>query len=282
MNPNGNVLITGTSTGIGRAAALHLDQLGFRVFAGVRKISDGDALCAAASERLTPIIMDVTDAQSIADARIQVSRSVGDAGLAGLVNNAGIALALPLEFTPLDELRRLFDVNVFGLVAVTQAFLPLIRQARGRIVNIGSLMQVTVCPFFGAYAASKLAVGGFNTALRMEMRPFGVQVSLVLPYNVDTPIYGKIDDRAERVAPPLCQDLYGGPFAKMREFFAQTTRRASPPEDTVRAVAHALTAKRARHYYIPGREAQLLNLLITVLPERFYDWVMLRTAGLKG
>lgn len=282
MVTDATVLITGCSTGIGRSTALHLDRLGFRVFAGVRRASDGDALCAEASPRFTPLLFDVTDSTAITRAREQVDRTAGEKGLAGLVNNAGIGLALPLEFTPLDELRRLLDVNVLGLVAVTQAFLPLVRRARGRIVNIGSLMQVTVCPFFGPYAASKLAVDGFSRALRMEMRPFGVQVSLVLPYNVDTPIYGKIEERAECALPPVWDDLYGKSFAKAREFFAQTTRRAVSPDETARAVAHALTAKRAKHYYIPGREAQLLNLLVKVLPERLYDPVMLRTMGIKG
>ncbi len=137
--PRGAVVITGASTGIGRACALSLDDLGFRVFAGVRKAEDGESLRRACSSRLVPVYIDVTDEQSIAAAAESVSREVGDAGLAGLVNNAGVAIPGPLEYLPLDELRRQLEINLVGQLAVTQAFLPLLRKARGRIVNVSSL-----------------------------------------------------------------------------------------------------------------------------------------------
>src|SRR5512142_396294 len=147
MNSTGNVLITGCSTGIGRATALHLDKLGFQVFASVRRERNAQALCAQGSERLTPIMMDVTDGESIAAAASQVRHAVGEGGLCGLVNNAGVAFHSSLEFVPLDDLRRLFEVNFFGALAVTQAFLPLIRQAGGRVVNISSASELVSVPF---------------------------------------------------------------------------------------------------------------------------------------
>ncbi len=285
MLTDASVLITGTSTGIGKATALHLDKLGVRVFACVRKASDGDALCAEASERLTPICMDVTDARAIAHAKELVSSYVGQAGLAGLVNNAGVGFSLPLEFVPLDALRDLFEVNVFGLVAVTQAFLPLVRQARGRIVNVSSLASIAVAPFHGPYSASKFAVNAFSRSLRMEMRPFGVQVSVVLPGTIDTPIWQKgaeWSDQAKRDQAALLEPLYGKAFGKFRQYFADMGRRGIPPEEVARAVTHALTAKRAKHYYLIGREAQLFSLLASIVPERFHDWAILRTIGIEG
>ncbi|HUV27575.1 MAG TPA: SDR family oxidoreductase, partial [Anaerolineales bacterium] len=192
MNTNhqkGAVLITGTSTGIGRAAALQLDQLGYQVFATVRKEQDADSLRSQASKRLTPLMMDVTDEASISQAADLVSQMVGEAGLAGLVNNAAIGFTSPLEFVPLDDLRWLFEVNFFGQLAVTQKLLPLLRQAQGRIVNISSTASSVVAPFHGPYSSSKLALNGLTDALRLELKPLGVQVCLILYGSVKTPIW---------------------------------------------------------------------------------------------
>jgi NAD(P)-dependent dehydrogenase (short-subunit alcohol dehydrogenase family) len=167
----GAVVITGASTGIGRACALSLDALGFRVFAGVRKSDDGESLRRVASDRLTPVFIDVTDKQSIAAAAGSVSREVGTAGLVGLVNNAGVAVPGPLEYLPLEELRRQLEINLVGQLAVIQAFLPLLRKARGRIVNISSLAGKLTTPFNGAYSAAKHGIEAFSDALRMELTP---------------------------------------------------------------------------------------------------------------
>lgn len=286
MDSKGNVLITGCSTGIGRATALHLDQLGFRVFACVRKASDGEVLCAQATERLTPIIMDVTDAEAIAAAKEMVSRSVGHAGLAGLVNNAGIAFSLPLEFAPLDEFRELYEVNVFGLLAVTQAFLPLIRRARGRIVNISSTAAIVVAPFHGPYCSSKFAVNALSDALRRELRPLGVQVSTIMPGSIDTAIWQKDVERTNRLRaglPPDAGELYGSNFAKFREYFFEGMgRHGIPPEEIAHVIAQALTAKRAKPSYLVGREPHTYQLLKRLIPERFHDWIVLRTIGIEG
>ena len=151
----GGVVVTGASTGMGRACALSLDVLGFRVFASLRKSGDGESLRQAGSSRLTPIFLDVTDEQSIVTAAEKVSRGVGDAGLVGLVNNAGVAIPAPLEYLPLADLRRQLEINLVGQLAVTQAFLPLLRKARGRIVNVSSLAGRMTTPFNGAYSAAK-------------------------------------------------------------------------------------------------------------------------------
>src|SRR5688500_9161604 len=188
LTGRGAVVITGASTGIGRACAIDLDGRGFRVFAGVRKDEDGERL---RSERpsIEPLRIDVTDAGEIAAARDRVGEEVGERGLAGLVNNAGIAVPGPLEHLPLDEIRRQLEVNVLGQIAVTQAFLPLLRTARGRIVNIGSIGGRVALPLLGPYAGSKHAMEGISDSLRRELRPWGIEVSLVRPGPIATEIW---------------------------------------------------------------------------------------------
>ena len=180
MKPDG-VVITGASTGIGAASARHLDRLGFRVFAGIRKSQDGERLRAQTSSKLTPIRFDVTDDGSIAAAADTIRAALDGDGLAGLVNNAGIAVPGPIETVPLAEARKQFEVNVLGQIAVTQAFLPLLRQGRGRIVNIGSIAGLTATPFLGLYGASKFALEALTDALRVEVRPWGINVSIIEP-----------------------------------------------------------------------------------------------------
>ena len=176
----GAVVVTGASSGIGRACALHLAALGLQVFAGVRRAEDGAALQAASSARLTPMLLDVADETSIRAATDTITAAVGEAGLAGLVNNAGIGVAGPLEFLPLAEFRTQLEVNVTGQLAVTQALLPLLRQGRGRIVNMGSIGGRIAAPFVGPYSASKFALEALTDALRMELRPWGLHVAIVV------------------------------------------------------------------------------------------------------
>src|SRR5262245_5535409 len=183
--PSGKIVITGASSGIGRA--MRLDQLGFHVFAGVRNPADGDALKSKSSERLSPVLLDVTSEDSIARA----ARSIGDAPIAGLVNNAGIAVGGPLEMVPIPLWRKQFEVNVIGQVAVTQAFLPLLRVGRGRIVNIGSIAGRSALPFTSPYCSSKFALEGLSDSLRMELRQWGISVSIVEPGSIRTPIWEK-------------------------------------------------------------------------------------------
>ena len=185
------VVVTGASTGIGEACALRLDKLGFTVFAGVRKDSDAEKLKQKASPRLTPIFLDVTDPESIASAVKIVTQIVGDRGLFGLVNNAGISIPSPLELIPIAEFQQQMQVNVTGQLAVTQAFLGLLRLRKGRIVNMGSISGRSATPFLGAYNISKFALEGFTDVLRMELRPWGISVSIIEPGAIATPIWEK-------------------------------------------------------------------------------------------
>ncbi|HEY3357773.1 MAG TPA: SDR family NAD(P)-dependent oxidoreductase, partial [Polyangia bacterium] len=175
------VVITGAASGIGRATALRLVREGFVVFAGVRKRDDAASLRAEAGERLLAMALDVTDPDTIRAAATAVHAHVVGRGLDGLVNNAGIGVSMPVEYLPLDVLRQQFEVNVFGQIAVTQALLPLLRQARGRIVNIGSVGGHVTIPFGGALCGSKHAFRALNDALRLELHPFGIHVCMIEP-----------------------------------------------------------------------------------------------------
>ena len=218
------VVITGASTGIGAACALHLDALGLRVFAGIRNAADGEALHAQASSRLVPVHIDVTDSASIAAAVDTIQSLVGDAGLGGLVNNAGIAVGGPLEMLPLDELRRQFEVNVIGQLAVTQAFLPLLRKARGRIVNIGSIAGRVPLPLIGPYSMSKFALNAMTKSLRLEVDAWGIKVAIVEPGAIATPIWKKSTAAADALYPDQNDALYREHFACVRQMITEAER----------------------------------------------------------
>jgi NAD(P)-dependent dehydrogenase (short-subunit alcohol dehydrogenase family) len=263
------VVITGASTGIGEASALMLDRAGWRVFAGVRRAEDGEALRRKASKRLTPVMLEITSSVSIAAAAEQVATALGDGGLAGLVNNAGIAVASPLEFIPIDELRRQLEVNVTGQIAVTQAFLPMLRTSRGRIVNIGSVSGRLPFPLLGPYCASKFALEALTGSLRMELRPWGIHVAVIEAGGIATPIWDKAlaagEDLAKRL-PPQTQDLYGPIIAGQRNRAIRSSKMGVPPSHVARAVVHALTAGKPKRRYVIGRSARLGELLL-LLPE---------------
>jgi len=279
----GAVVVTGASRGIGEACALHLDRLGFLVFAGVRREADGDALKQKACNRLTPILIDVTDTASITSAVNIVANGVGEAGLAGLVNNAGIAVAGPLEFLPLARLREQFEVNVIGQVAVTQAFLPLLQKSKGRIVNLGSMEGRMAMPFLGPYCASKFALEALTDSLRLELRPRGISVSIVEPGVVATPILEKSIAAAEEIVknlPSQVHDLYDTAISAGRRVADELVKAAIPADVVARAVARALTAKRPKTRYIVGRDARLVAMMARFVPDRIRDWLMARQMGL--
>jgi NAD(P)-dependent dehydrogenase (short-subunit alcohol dehydrogenase family) len=278
-----DVVITGASTGIGRACALRLDRAGWRVFAGVRREQDASSLRAEAGGRLAPLILDVTDELGVRAAAERVREAVGGAGLNGLVNNAGIGVAGPLEFTALDDWRRQLEVNVIGQVAVTQAFLPLLRSARGRIVNIGSIGGRSSTPFAGPYAASKYAMEGVNDALRRELRKWGMWVAIVEPGSIATPIWDKAQDEGRALIdalPSEGRELYGRDLEGVTRAVEKIAARGLPPDRVAEAVEHALSAKRPRARYLIGREAQARVLAERMLPARAFDAVMARVMGL--
>ena len=274
MPTSGTVVITGASTGIGRASALRLARAGFDVLAGVRREEDGAALHAE-DGRIEPVLVDVTDGGQIA----ALADRVGGAGLAGLVNNAGIAVAGPLEGVPLDEIRRQYEVNVFGLLAVTQALLEPIRTGRGRIVNVGSIGGRINTPFVGPYSSSKAAVRSLSASLRRELRPWGIQVALVEPGALDTPIWRKGEEGAQATIaalPERVRTLYARPLEALVAATRQIAASAASPDDAAQAIEHALTAERPRTLYTVGRQARVQGALHDVLPARAFDALVAR------
>lgn len=279
------VLVTGASTGIGEASALALDRAGFRVFAGVRRDADAEVLRSKASPRLDPVMLDVTDEASIAQAARAIGDAVGDAGLAGVVNNAGISVAGPLEFLPLEDFRRQLEVNVTGQLAVTQAVLPMIRAGHGRIVFVGSISGKLSTPFLGPYSASKFALEALADALRVELRPWHVPVAVVEPGSIDTPIWEKslaLADEMERRLPPAAHQLYGGAIEAVRAMAKKTASRGIPASKVADAVLHALTAKRPKTRYPVGIDARIQGVLAGVVPDGLRDVVIEQQMGLRG
>jgi NAD(P)-dependent dehydrogenase (short-subunit alcohol dehydrogenase family) len=280
----GTVVVTGASTGIGRACALHLAASGFEVLAGVRKEEDGERLREAAGSNgsLTPVRLDVTDAASVREAGATVEERTGARGLAGLVNNAGIAVGGPLEYVPLDDVRRQLEVNFIGQVAVTQALLGQLRTAQGRIVNMGSVGGRTPPPFTAPYAASKAALRVTSESLRRELRPWGIWVATVQPGSIATPIWEKgaadAEDISERL-PEGAKELYGNVLRNIRPTTEKIAASGSPPEKVARVVEHALTARRPRRDYVVGLDARMQIGLDRLLPTRVFDRLVRRFMG---
>jgi NAD(P)-dependent dehydrogenase (short-subunit alcohol dehydrogenase family) len=270
--PSGAIVVTGASTGIGEATAVHLRELGFEVFAGVRKDADAERLGAQA---VRPLRLDVTDAASIETARHEVEEALGGGRLAGLVNNAGIAVSAPLEFVPLDRLRQQLEVNLIGQIAVTQAFLPMLRRARGRIVNVSSIGGRVALPLLGPYAASKFALEAASDSLRRELRHLGVKVCVVEPGGVKTPIWQKGNAAADEIIgsmPPEAQQLYGDLITRIRaESVSIAQESGLPPRAVAETVGRALTARRPKIRYPVGRDAKLRSLAARLLPDRAFD-----------
>lgn len=278
------IVVTGASTGIGKACALYLDARGFHVFAGVRRAEDGAALQSCGARNLKPVLLDVSDSASVRGAAEEVARAVGDAGLAGLVNNAGIAVAGPLEFLPIDRLRRQFEVNVIGLVAATQAFLPMIRKTKGRIVHISSVAGRIAMPFLGPYAASKHAVEALADSQRVELKTWGIHVALIEPGAISTPIWEKSKREAvelRRELPPPCEQYYGKVLDTMPDRTQEMERMGVPPEQVARRVFHALTARHPRTRYLVGKAVRLQLLAAALLPDKVLDWVMMMALRIK-
>jgi NAD(P)-dependent dehydrogenase (short-subunit alcohol dehydrogenase family) len=265
------ILVTGASTGIGEACARHFDGLGARVYAGVRKESDGERLAAGQSDRLTPVILDVTDEGQIEAVMARIADDQGAAGLAGLVNNAGVARGGPLEYLPIDEWRDQFEINVFGQIAVTKAAMPLIRDATGRIVFIGSISGRVSTPFMGPYSASKHAIEAVVESLQHELASWGIGVALVEPGVIATAIWGKGTETIERLDEsfsPEAHERYGQIFAQFREAIAANGRKGIPALEVAEAVEHALTSPRPKLRYLVGRDAQTAAYADKVLPDR--------------
>ncbi len=281
MNPTKTLLITGASSGIGEACALEFDRLGWRVLATVRRESDADALRQKASGNLTPLLMDVIDDASIQHAAEQIRGIIGTSGLQGLINNAGVAIAGPLEFLPIAELRKQLEVNVIGQVAVTQAFLPMLRQSSigARIINIGSVSGLIAYPMLGPYNASKFALEAITDALRMELKQWGMHVALIDPSAIKTPIWEKSAAHGAELTAQLTPDmrnLYADLIGKMGKVARASGKHGSPVIKVVEAVVHAMTADKPRTRYVIGISKPLV-MFLRALPDRRRDALILRT-----
>jgi len=278
-----SVLIAGASTGIGRAAALRMDSAGWRVFGGVRREADAETLRDAASDRLVPLMLDVTDADQIGAVAERIAEEVGASGLDGLVNNAGVAVMGPLETIPLDDLRRQLEVNLISQVAVSQAMLPLVRTARGRLVFVSSIGGRMAMAFGGPYHASKYGVEAVADCLRQELRPWGIAVALIEPGSIDTPIWERGETAAEEIAqrsPAAQEALYGETIERFRGAVRRTAERGIAPDKVAKAIERALAASRPRTRYLVGADARGQALAKKLLPDRALDRVIARAMGL--
>ena len=272
-----SVLITGASRGIGRACALRLDRRGFDVIAGVRSEEAGRRLVAEASDRLRVIHLDVTDAAAVRAA----ADAAGDR-LDALVNNAGIAVGGIVEMLSLDDLRRQLEVNVVAQVAVTQAMLPAVRTARGRIVFISSVSGRVSSPVLTPYTASKFALEAIADGLRVELRPWGIDIVLVEPGSVDTDIWRSGEEQLDSVVAAISEEhrrLYAELLAGTRKLLASTAKRAAPAEKVARIVEDALTTSRPRARYVVGADARIQIALRSLVPARAYDALIARLLG---
>lgn len=256
MKMNKTVLITGTSTGIGRACALHLDNLGFTVYAGVRQSEDANTLEKEASDRLRPMILDVTDENSITKAVNQIKSEAGSR-IDGHINNAGTGLGEALEVTPLEEIHKLMNVNVIGLLSVTKKFIPSLRESKGRIINIGSTAGYLASPGASVYSGSKFAVRAITDALRLELYHFGIKVILISPGAIESAIWDKGKAYREALRTRLDPDiapLYGA----LRRFgdSLYTEMKRIPALEVANVVAKALTKKQPKRYYLVGNDVK--------------------------
>src|SRR5215207_8501180 len=275
--PSGTVLVTGASTGIGEATVLHLRQLGFDPIAAVRKDQDAERL-EGQGVRTTRI--DVTDADQIAAAR----EALRDEPLAGLVNNAGIAVAAPLEFLPIDRLRQQLEINLIGQAAVTQAFLPALRSTRGRIVMVSSIGGRVALPLVSPYNASKFGLEGLSDSLRRELRPHGIDVILIEPGGVKTPIWKKgaqlADEMLAEGVPAEAERLYGPLIEAVRKNTQRIARDSGiVPSAVAEVIGTALTASRPRARYLVGNDAKQRAVMSKLLPARVMDRLIGRALG---
>jgi len=277
-----SVLITGASTGIGKECAVRMAEKGWRVFAGVRNDAAARALTES-HDRILPLQLDVVEEASRRAAFEVVAAAQEGRGLDGLVNNAGIVVAGPMELMPIDAFRNQLEVNVTGLLAVTQTFLPLLMLAKGRVVHMGSSSGRVSAPLMGAYAASKFALEGLSDAMRMELRGFGIPVSLIQPGAIATPIWEKSQEHAENLfndAPEADRARYEPLINAVRKHVARVPSMAAPASKVADAVEQALTARRPRTRYIVGMDARMQGIAATFLPDRLRDWVITRFLGI--
>ncbi len=277
------VVVTGASTGIGWGCVKVLIAAGSRVFGSVRKQADGDRLSKEFGPNFAPLLFDVTDEAAVAAGARQVEAALGGETLSGLVNNAGIAVPGPLLHLKIDDFEHQLTVNVTGQLIVTQAFAPLLgvdrsrKGAPGRIVMISSVGGKNAMPFLGAYSASKFALEGMSESLRRELMPFGIDVIIVAPGTVATPIWDKADTLD---LTPFADSPYAPALGKLKAFMVANGRKGLPVEKLGETVKSALTLSNPKTRYTVAPNP-LQNLMATTLPKRFVDNLIARQLGLK-
>jgi NAD(P)-dependent dehydrogenase (short-subunit alcohol dehydrogenase family) len=278
-----SIVVTGVSTGIGWGATKVLVQKGFHVFGSVRKAADGERLKAEFGDDFTPQLFDVTDEAAVRAGARQVEAALGGATLAGLVNNAGIAVAGPLLHLPIEDFRQQMEVNVTGIVIVSQAFAPLLgaegqhRKDPGRIVNISSVGGKTANPFLAPYCASKFAVEGLSESLRRELLAFGVDVIVVAPGAVATPIWAKADELDIKA---YANTVYAGPLARLQAYMQGLGKSGLPPERIGEAIHTALTTSKPKVRYTVSPEPFQVFMSERVLSKRALDSIVGKRLGL--
>jgi len=276
-----NILVTSASTGIGRATVSHLVGNGHTVFAGVRKQTDADSLTNDLGSGVVPVLVDVTDPAQVAGLGLKMADRLAGDGLHGLVNNAGIAVGGPLEHLPIEVLRRQLEVNVVAQVAVTQALMPAIRRATGRIVFIGSLAGRLGAPMLGAYSASKHALEGLTESLRAELAPWGIRVVLVEPGSIKTEIWAKGHDQVnelEKQFDPAVVSQYRAHIDMAGRLIDHQDKIGIPAIKVARVVERALFTKRPSSRYQVGLDSKAVSIMSRLLP----DEAKAAAAGLIG
>jgi NAD(P)-dependent dehydrogenase (short-subunit alcohol dehydrogenase family) len=278
----GHVLVTGSSTGIGKACALYLAKKGFSVIAGVRKPEDGKILEQAAGENLRGIQLDIAKSDSIIAATAEIAEITAESGLAGVVNNAGICVSGPMEFTSRDEWRKQFEVNVFGHTEVTQALLPALRRnvaLRGlgsaRVLFIGSIAGRISLPILGPYCASKHAIAAIAASLRMELRKQGIHVCLIEPGAIQSDIWKKGDEFAASISPDAeARTLYGSDIDAVVSTSRQSAKDAIPAERVARLVHQCMTSPHPPRRRTVGGDAMFAAAIRRILPEKLFDRIL--------
>ncbi len=269
----------GASSGIGESCALYLASQGWRVFATVRKQEQADRLKQVTPDNLYAVLLEITDQSSVRQLAKAILRELGDGTLDGLVNNAGIVLSNAVEILDISDLRRQLEVNFFGHVSVIKAFLLLLRKSGGRIVNISSTSGRIALPFLSPYAASKFALEAMSDTLRVELRPWGIYVSIIEPGSITTPIWDKsIQAAHERIRdlPPEALELYRAVIYRVQQAASEIGRSGLPPLEVSRAVEHALVSRHPKARYVIGKGTRWVLLAERIAPVWLRDWFIAR------
>jgi len=267
------VLVTGCSSGIGRATALLLAEAGYRVLAGVRCPEQADRLSTSALPRLEPICLDVTKEDDVRRV-VDFAEKTCPEGLYGLVNNAGMGLPAAVELSSIDEVRQVLEVNTIGPLRMIQHCLPLLRAGRGRVINMSSMNGTLALPMVGVYSASKFALEALSDTLRVELRPWRIPVIIIRPGQVRTSIFAKARDNlniGSREIPVELKDGYDIMYARAGEFNERGAQSSTSPEMVARVVQRALEAKRPRTHYLVGIDARGMQLAKSFVPRRVLD-----------